>query len=37
MVEMDPDARITVFDYVELKQYIASLSAPFPVTKPPQL
>lgn len=25
MVEIDPDARITVFDYVELKEYIASL------------
>jgi predicted nucleotidyltransferase len=25
MVEIDPEARITVFDYVELKEYIASL------------
>ena len=25
MVEFDPDARITVFDYVELKEYIAGL------------
>ncbi|KYK47144.1 DNA polymerase III subunit beta [Bradyrhizobium liaoningense] len=25
MVEIDPDARITVFDYVELKEYIAKL------------
>lgn len=25
MVEIDPDARITVFDYVELKEYIANL------------
>ncbi len=25
MVEIDPDARITVFDYVGLKEYIASL------------
>ncbi len=25
MVEIDPDARITVFDYVDLKEYIASL------------
>jgi predicted nucleotidyltransferase len=25
MVEIDPDARITVFDYVELKEYIARL------------
>ena len=25
MIEMDPDARITVFDYVDLKEYIASL------------
>lgn len=25
MVEIDPDARITVFDYVELKEYIAGL------------
>ncbi len=25
MIEMDPDARITVFDYVDLKEYIAGL------------
>ncbi|KJC54847.1 hypothetical protein UB31_04360 [Bradyrhizobium sp. LTSP849] len=25
MVEIDPDARITVFEYVELKEYIANL------------
>jgi uncharacterized protein len=25
MIEIDPDARITVFDYVELKEYIANL------------
>jgi predicted nucleotidyltransferase len=25
MVEIDPDARITVFDYVELKEFIANL------------
>jgi len=25
MVEIDPDARITVFDYVELKEYISNL------------
>lgn len=25
MIEIDPDARITVFDYVELKEYIAKL------------
>jgi predicted nucleotidyltransferase len=25
MVEIDPEARITVFDYVELKEYIANL------------
>ena len=25
MVEINPEARITVFDYVELKEYIASL------------
>ena len=25
IVEIDPDARITVFDYVELKEYIANL------------
>jgi predicted nucleotidyltransferase len=25
MIEIDPNARITVFDYVDLKQYIASL------------
>jgi predicted nucleotidyltransferase len=25
MVEIDPEARITVFDYVDLKDYIASL------------
>jgi len=25
MVEIDPDARLTVFDYVDLKQYIANL------------
>ena len=25
MVEFDPEARITVFDYVELKEYIAGL------------
>jgi uncharacterized protein len=25
MVELDPEARITVFDYVELKEYIANL------------
>ena len=25
MVEIDPDARITVFDYVELKEYISKL------------
>jgi predicted nucleotidyltransferase len=25
MVEIDPDARITVFDYVDLKEYIAGL------------
>jgi uncharacterized protein len=27
MIEIDPDARITVFDYVELKEYIAGLFA----------
>jgi predicted nucleotidyltransferase len=25
MIEIDPEARITVFDYVELQEYIASL------------
>ena len=25
MIEVDPDARITVFDYLDLKQYIAGL------------
>lgn len=25
MVEIDPDARISVFDYVELKEYISGL------------
>jgi predicted nucleotidyltransferase len=25
VVEFDPEARITIFDYVELKEYIASL------------
>jgi len=25
MIEIDPDARITVFEYVDLKEYIASL------------
>ena len=25
MIEIDPDARITVFDYVDLKDYIARL------------
>jgi predicted nucleotidyltransferase len=25
MVEIDPDARMTVFDYVDLKEYIAGL------------
>jgi len=25
MLEIDPDARITIFDYVELKEYIAKL------------
>jgi len=25
MIEIDPDARITVFDYVELKEYISGL------------
>jgi predicted nucleotidyltransferase len=25
MIEIDPDARITMFDYVELKEYIAAL------------
>ena len=25
MIEIDPDAGITVFDYVDLKQYIAGL------------
>ena len=25
MIEIDPDARITVFDYVDLKDYIAKL------------
>jgi predicted nucleotidyltransferase len=25
MLEIDPEARITVFDYVELKEYIANL------------
>lgn len=25
MVEIDPDARITVFDYVELKEYMSNL------------
>ena len=25
MIEIDPDARITVFDYVDLKEYIAGL------------
>ena len=25
MIEVDPGARITVFDYVELKEYIANL------------
>ena len=25
MIEVDPDARMTVFDYVDLKEYIAGL------------
>jgi predicted nucleotidyltransferase len=25
MIEIDPDARVTIFDYVELKEYIAGL------------
>jgi predicted nucleotidyltransferase len=25
MIEIDPEARITVFDYVDLKEYIATL------------
>ena len=25
MIEVDPDSRITVFDYVDLKEYIANL------------
>jgi uncharacterized protein len=25
MIEVDPDARITIFDYVDLKEYIAGL------------
>ena len=25
MIEVDPNARITVFDYIELKEYIAKL------------
>lgn len=25
MIEIDPDAHMTVFDYVDLKDYIASL------------
>jgi uncharacterized protein len=25
MIEIDPEARITIFDYVELKEYIAGL------------
>ncbi|MCK1477434.1 nucleotidyltransferase domain-containing protein [Bradyrhizobium sp. 197] len=25
IIEIDPDARITIFDYVELKEYIANL------------
>ena len=25
MIEVDPDARITVFDYLDLKEYIAGL------------
>ena len=25
MIEIDPDARLTVFDYVDLKEYIAGL------------
>lgn len=25
MIEVDPDAQITLFDYVELKEYIANL------------
>ncbi len=25
MIEIDPDARMTVFDYVDLKEYIAGL------------
>jgi uncharacterized protein len=25
MIEIDPDARITIYDYVELKEYIAGL------------
>ena len=25
MIEVDPDARLTVFDYVDLKEYIAGL------------
>jgi predicted nucleotidyltransferase len=25
MIEVDPDARITMFDYVDLKEYIAEL------------
>ncbi|WP_291851090.1 nucleotidyltransferase domain-containing protein [Bradyrhizobium sp.] len=25
MIEIDPDARITVFDYVDIKEYIAKL------------
>jgi len=27
MIEIDPDAGVTVFDYVDLKDYIASLFA----------
>lgn len=25
MVEIDPEARMTIYDYVELKEYIANL------------
>ena len=25
MIEIDPDARMTVFDYVDLKEYVANL------------
>ncbi|MBR1214963.1 nucleotidyltransferase domain-containing protein [Bradyrhizobium sp. JYMT SZCCT0180] len=25
MIEIDPDARVTVFDYVDIKEYIAKL------------